>query len=298
MQLAEIAVFIAISDSGSLSAAGRKLGLTPMTVSRRLSSLEGTLGVRLLHRTTRSISLTPEGQAFLPYAQTMMDAEEAARRTLSPETNSATGLLRLTAPVVFGQSVIMPLIPALLANNPLLKVDCIFTDELVDISGAGIDVGIRIADLRDSSMVARKIAENPLVLCATPSYLERYGVPKTLEDLKAHSCIALHLMPQWSFEVDGAFKNFKADGVFSSSNVDVVRTACLQGLGITLLSYWDLRTQLADGTLIAVALADARPKVSSIWAVSSTRHYVPSRVQVFLDALQSAVDSADIQPFL
>jgi DNA-binding transcriptional LysR family regulator len=298
MQLSEIEVIVAIADAGSLSAAARKLGLTPMTVSRRLSSLEHELGVRLLHRTTRSVSLTAEGESFLPYALTMLDAHEGARRMLAPDSTSATGLLKLTAPIVFGQSVIMPFIPAMLADNPMLRIDCTFTDEMVDISGMGLDVGIRIADLSDSSMVARRVTENPLVLCATPDYLERKGTPTTLEDLKGHSCIALHLLPQWTFSAADKQKNFKPEGIFASSNVDVVRTACLQGLGITLLSFWDVRTQIADGSLQSIILTDAKPKVSNIWAVFPTRQYVPSRVKVFLEALQKAVENEDLTRFL
>lgn len=298
MHLSEIVVFVAIAESESLSAAARKLGLTPMTVSRRLSSLEGQLGVRLLHRTTRAVSLTPEGESFLPYALTMLDAHDAARRTLAPDSTSATGLLKLTAPVVFGQSVIMPLIPAMLADNPMLRVDCTFTDEIVDITGMGLDVGVRIADLSDSSMVARRVTANPLVLCAAPEYLRCHGTPSTLDDLKKHSCIALHLMPQWTFTSADTPKNFKPKGIFASSNVDVVRTACMQGLGITLLSFWDVRNQIADGSLQSVKLNDVKPKVSNIWAVSPTRQYVPSRVRVFLDALQQAVKSEDIKNFL
>ena len=298
MQLAEIAVFVAITDSRSLSAAARKLGLSPMTVSRRLTSLEDTLGVRLLHRTTRSVSLTPEGESFLPYAQTMLEAEEAARRTLATDSGSATGLLRLTAPVVFGHSVIMPFIPELIANNPLLRFDCVFSDSLIDIPGAGLDLGIRIADLRDSSMVARKITANPMVLCAAPSYLARYGLPKNLEGLKKHSCIALHLMPQWSFSADHVVRSHKPEGVFSSSNVDGVRTACLQGLGITLLSFWDVKAQLANGLLQLIELDGAKPKASNVWALFPTRQYIPARVQVFLKALQDAVDSPEMQDYL
>jgi DNA-binding transcriptional LysR family regulator len=217
---------------------------------------------------------------------------------LAPDSTSATGLLKLTAPVVFGQSVIMPFIPAMLADNPMLRIDCTFTDEIVDITGMGLDVGIRIAELSDSSMVARRVTENPLVLCATHDYLRRKGTPATLEDLKDHSCIVLHLMPQWRFLAADKQRNFKPKGVFASSNVDVVRTACLHGLGITLLSFWDVRTQIADGSLRSIILRDAKARMSNVWAVSPTRQYVPSRVKVFLEALQKAVENEDLKRFL
>ncbi|MGE8498069.1 MAG: LysR family transcriptional regulator [Pseudomonas sp.] len=289
MQISDVEVFRAIAASGSLSGAARRLGLTPMTVSRRLASLERELGVRLVHRTTRSVSLTAEGEVFLPYAQRMLDAEEAARVILRSNTGSASGLLKVTAPTVFGQAVIMPLIPALLADNPGLQVDLTLSDSVIDIVGLGLDVAIRIATLRDSALVARPLADNPRVVCASPDYLARRGMPTVLDDLRGHACIALHGMPYWPFVRQGESVSVRAQAAFSANSVEAVRTACRQGLGLAMLTYWDIREELLDGRLVQVELADVTPERLAISAVLPTRQQVPHRVRVFLERLEAAL---------
>ncbi|MGO2770562.1 LysR substrate-binding domain-containing protein [Pseudomonas taetrolens] len=292
MQIAEVEVFCAIALANSLSEAARRLGLSAMTVSRRLAALERELGVRLVHRTTRSVSLTPEGEVLLPYAKTMLEADEAARATLKTNTALASGMLRVTAPTVFGQAVIMPMIPALLAENPALQVSLTLSDSIVDIVGLGIDVAIRIATLRDSALVARTLAPNPRVVCASPDYLARHGTPATLEDLKHHACIGLHGMPYWPFVRGGESLSVRADATFSANSVEAVRSACKWGLGMAMLTYWDIRDELADGSLVRVELADAAAERLSITAVLPTRHHVPHRVRVFLDRLEQALTAS------
>ncbi len=290
MQIPEIEVFIGIAASGSLSEAARRLGLSAMTVSRRLASLESDLGVRLVHRTTRSVSITPEGEVFLPHARTMLKASETARATLKTDTRSAGGTLRVTAPTVFGQTVIMPLLPALLASNPTLSIDLTLSDSIVDIAGLGIDVAIRIATLRDSALVARTLAPNPRVVCASPDYLARFGTPETLDQLRHHQCIVLHAMPCWTFSKGGDPLSVRVHGSFSANSVEAVRTASRQGLGLAMLTYWDIRSELAQGVLKLVELNDAVPEQLSITAVLPTRQQVPHRVRVFVEHLETELN--------
>ena len=291
MQIPDVEVFRAIAQSGSLSAAARRLGLTPMTVSRRLASLEGELGVRLFHRTTRSVSLTAEGETFLPFATTLLEASEGARISLKSYAGTASGVLKVTAPTVFGQSVIMPLIPALLAEHPALRVDLTLSDSIVDIVGLGIDVAIRIATLRDSGLIARPLAPNRRVLCASPNYLERHGVPTTMDALLNHRRIALHGMPYWPFMRGGEPVAMRAEGVFSANSVEAVRMASRQGLGIAMLTYWDVRDDLDTGALHLVELEDVTPEELFITAILPTRQHVPHRVRVFLQHLETVLNS-------
>lgn len=291
MQIPDVEVFRAIAQSGSLSAAARRLGLTPMTVSRRLASLEGELGVRLFHRTTRSVSLTAEGETFLPFATTLLEASEGARISLKSYAGTAGGVLKVTAPTVFGQSVIMPLIPALLAEHPALRVDLTLSDSIVDIVGLGIDVAIRIAALRDSGLIARALAPNRRVLCASPNYLERHGVPTTMDALLNHRRIALHGMPYWPFMRGGEPVAMRAEGVFSANSVEAVRTASRQGLGVAMLTYWDVRDDLDTGALHLVELEDVTPEELFITAILPTRQHVPHRVRVFLQHLETVLNS-------
>lgn len=293
MQVSDVQVFDAIADTGSLSAAARRLGLTPMTVSRRLAALESELGVRLFHRTTRAVSLTAEGETFLPFAATLLQASEEAKACLKSSAGTASGVLKVTAPTVFGQSVIMPLLPALLAEHPALRIDLTLSDSIVDIVGLGIDVAIRIATLRDSALIARPLAPNPRVLCASPAYLKRYGTPTTMEALTNHRRIALHGMPYWPFMRAGEAVAIRADGVFSANSVEAVRTACREGLGMAMLTYWDVRDDLAAGNLCLLELADAMPEQLFITALLPTRQHVPHRVGIFLQRLEAALKASD-----
>lgn len=293
MQIPDVEVFSAIAESGSLSAAARRLGLAPMTVSRRLASLEGELGVRLFHRTTRSVSLTAEGEIFLPYATKLLEASEGARVSLKSNAGAASGVLKVTAPTVFGQAVIMPLIPALLEEHPALRVDLTLSDSIVDIVGLGIDVAVRISTLRDSTLIARPLAPNPRVLCASPIYLERYGIPATMDALLSHRRIALHGMPFWPFMRDGETVSMRAEGVFSANSVEAVRTASRQGLGVAMLTYWDIRDDLAAGSLCLVELEDVDPQQLFITAILPTRQHVPHRVGVFLQRLEAVLNPRD-----
>ena len=245
-----------------------------------------------MHRTTRSVSLTPEGDIFLPFSRTLLGASEAARVILKANAGTASGVLRVTAPTVFGQAVIMPIIPALLAEHPGLQVDLHLSDSIVDIVSLGIDVAIRIATLRDSELVARSLAPNPRVLCASPDYLAQHGAPTTLDDLRRHRCIALHGMPHWPFMRDGETVGFKGESVFSANSVEAVRTASIQGLGLAMLTYWDVRDDVEGNSLELVELEDAAPEQLFITAVLPTRQQVPHRVRVFLDRLEASLSNA------
>ena len=296
MQISDVEVFSAIAESGSLSAAARRLGLSPMTVSRRLATLEGELGVRLFHRTTRSVSLTAEGETFLPFATTLLEASEGARVSLKSNAGTASGVLKVTAPSVFGQSVIMPLIPDLLAEHPALRVDLTLSDSIVDIVGLGIDVAIRIATLRDSALIARPLAPNPRVLCASPAYLKHHGIPATMDALSGHRRIALHGMPYWPFMRDGDAVAIRAEGAFSANSVEAVRAASRQGLGVAMLTYWDVRDDLDAGTLRLIELQDVSPEQLYITAILPTRQHVPHRVGVFLERLESVLGTNGCLP--
>jgi len=285
MQTSDLRIFLAVAAAPNLSAAARQLDLGPMQVSRRLASLEDELGVRLFHRTTRSLSLTAEGEAFLPFAHTMTDAEESARGQLSPSGAGVAGVLRMTAPSVFGQAIVLPLAARLMEQFPALRIDLDLSDRVQDIVGQGFDLALRIAPLADSELVARRMAPNPRIICAAPGYLARYGRPTTLAQLETHQCIVLQTVPKWPLLVNGELQRRRMQGRVLTSSVDAARTAALLGMGVAMLTYWDVRQQLADGTLVKIGLEDAMMEDLSVWAVMPTRRYVPTRVKVFLDAL-------------
>lgn len=291
MNLQDVSLFLVITETRSLTQAAKRQGISAMAVSRRLAALENELGTRLLQRTTRSVSLTQEGAEFLPYAQALIDAEKGARALFSPTTRGATGLLRITAPSGFGRRNILPLVPELLAANPELSIDLQLSEDVVDIVGRGFDVAIRIAPLKDSTLIARKITDNPRVICASPGYLQTQGTPDVLDDLIQHNCLRLSSVPQWIFEREGEMIKTRVEGRFSSDNVEGIRDMCLKGLGIAQLTRWDVMKELCEGELIEISLSDVRPQALSVWALLPTTRYLPLRVSIFIDNLKGSLMS-------
>ncbi|MBP2198953.1 LysR family transcriptional regulator [Pantoea cypripedii] len=289
MNLNDIESFLMVSQTRSLTKAAERLGVTAMTVSRRLASLEDELGKRLLHRTTRAVALTDEGEEFLPYAKSLAEAERNARNLFSPDRPGVSGQLRVTAPTGFGRRNIIPLIPALMADNPDLKIELQLSDSITDLVGLGFDIAIRIAPLRDSRLVAHRLSDNPRVLCASPGYLLQSGNPIRLSDLHQHNCLRLSGVLQWSFIVDGHTSSITVDGRFSASNVESVRALCIEGCGIAQLSLWDVKEELLAGKLVAIELEDAKPQMLAVWALFPTTRHLPARVTVFLDRLKKSM---------
>lgn len=183
----------------------------------------------------------------------------------------------------------MPLISELLADNPELSIDLQLSEDVVDIVGRGIDVAIRIAPLKDSTLIARKIADSPRVICASPDYLKVNGMPTSVEDLKKHHCLRLSSVPQWIFERGGDVFRVRVEGRFISDNVEGVRELCAQGLGLAQLTRWDVMKEIRKGTLVEIELSDARPQDLSVWAVLPTTRYLPLRVSTFIDKLKSSL---------
>lgn len=294
MNLNDVEAFLMVSHTRSLTKAAERLGITTMTVSRRLAALEKELGRRLLHRTTRAVALTDEGEEFLPYAKVLAEAEQNAKNLFSQNKPGVTGQLRVTAPTGFGRRNIIPLLPGLMDENPDLKVELQLSDGITDLVGQGYDVAIRIAPLRDSRLVAHRLVDNPRILCASPAYLHRAGKPARIADLQHHNCLRLAGVLQWGFMVDGNISSLSVDGRFSGSNVEGVRALCVAGCGIAQLTLWDVREELLAGDLMTIELDDAQAQMLAIWALFPTTRHLPARVTLFLDALKKEIKSSKI----
>ena len=292
MDLADVALFRAIVNDRSLSAAARRMGMTPMMVSRRLAALETQIGARLFHRTTRSLSLTPEGEAFLPHAIALIEARDAAFESVSSTGSGLSGVLKVTAPNVIGHAIVVPVLTRLMADNPALKVSLTLSDGVIDIASLGLDVAIRVAPMKPSDIIATKIADNPYVLCAAPSYIARFGAPTTLDDLVSHPCISLHAIDAWPISRNGLVEQVRVSGPFSASTVDAVRAACIAGAGIAMTTYWDVHEQFQRGELLRIVLTDAELIELGIWAVFLKRAQMPVRVRFFIEALRQWLSDA------
>ena len=289
-----VAVFVEATRTGSLAAAARKLGLAPMAASRRLAALETDLGVRLVHRTTRALALTVEGEAFLPYAEAMMEDAANARAAVRPSVAGAAGLLRVTASLPFGRKVVSAMLPAFLAANPDLRVDLLLTDALVDIVAAGVDVAIRIAPLRDSMLIARRLADSPRRLYASPGYLAAFGKPRRLADLNEHQCLVLSGATHWTFAVGERMRRLRVAGRCSSNSIEALREACLRGLGLALLSEWNVTDDVTAGRLVPLPLDDAEPETLGIWALYPTARLVPPKARLFVEALKAHLEQGRV----
>jgi DNA-binding transcriptional LysR family regulator len=292
MDFLTLSVFVEAAGAGSLAAAARRLRIAPMAATRHLAALEKELGVRLMHRTTRSLALTNEGQTFLPHAQALLEEHDAALASMRQAASGASGLLRVTASSSFGRKVLAPAAVAFMKANPDVRVDLLLTDSVVDIVSEGLDLAVRIAKLSDTSLIARRLAPNPRGLFASPEYLRARRPPSTLADLRNHECLAIMGTTHWSFSGPDRTAAVKIDGRFTASTIEGVYQACIGGLGIALLSEWMAKEGLASGALAEVRLTDAAPEMLAIWAIYPTRRMVPAKVRLFIDALSSALNSA------
>lgn len=287
MDTDSLTVFVETVHAGSLSGAARRLGLTPMLATRRLAMLERELGVRLLHRTTRSSSPTSEGSSFLPFAEAMLEHAAGGRAMLRAATAGASGLLRVSTSVAFGRRILMPLIGRLLDENPELTIDLHMADGQVDLVAGGFDLAIRIAPLAENSLIARCLAPSPRLLVAAPTYLARHGTPARLADLRAHECLAFSGVRQWAFQRGDRESRITIAGRFHANTLDALHEACIEGHGLTILAEWNAATDLAAGRLVPVVLADAVPTPWTIWAVYPTAKQVLPKIRTFIAALEA-----------
>ncbi len=246
------------------------------------------MGIRLFHRTTRALTLTDEGERFLPYARTIMDAHIEARAALGVESGQVTGTLRLTASLAFGRKVVTPALIDFLKLHPQLEVNLVLSDHVLDLVAQGLDLAIRVTSrLRDSSLVARRLADNPRGLYAAPSYVAAAGMPQSLAELATHDCLPDGSTTFWTFRTGDRTIRQKIGGRLSTHSIDAIHQACVEGAGIALLSEWDVKEDLASGKLIPVPIANAKPEPMVIMAVYPSAHLLPSKVRLFIDYMRS-----------
>ncbi|MGF7483540.1 LysR substrate-binding domain-containing protein [Providencia sp. SP181] len=286
MDMRDIEIFSAVVSMGSFSRASRRLGISAMTTTRVIASLEQELGCRLFHRTTRAGSLTPEGEVLLPYVRSMLDMWESARTAVIPEPGTASGTLRLTCSNVFGRAIMVPLLHELQKIHPHVSIELICTDDHLDLVENGIDVAIRFTHPKDSTLVGRKLSENPRHLYSSPSYAEEFGHPTRLQELNSHRGIRALSMKHWPFMVGDELKQIGVPGNFACNSAEGVKAACTQGIGLALLSQWDVQKAVEAGALVRVTLEDATPQNLPIWALFPTAKCVPARVRVLIDLLE------------
>ena len=284
-------LFARVVEERSFTAAAERLGMRKSTVSRRLASLERELGVRLLHRTTRRLSLTDAGLAFYQRCARVTAEADAAAALAQGLGGAPHGTLRVNAPSVLGARYLAPAVGAFLQEFPQLKVELCVEDAQVDVLHGGYDVVVRVARKgplqAEASTAARKLATDRLVVCASPAYLRGRPRPELPEDLSQHHCLryaqnAPH--QEWRFTRDGEPAYVPVPSSFSSNNGEVLRAAALAGLGLAVVPHFSVADALQSGALVEV-LPDFRPAELAVWALTPERQGTPARARAFVDFL-------------
>ncbi|MBY6207813.1 MULTISPECIES: LysR family transcriptional regulator [Halomonas] len=283
-------LFVLAAETLNISAAGRQLGIAPAVASARLSKLETQVGADLLHRSTRKVSLSPEGAAFLPFAREMLAQADAGLEVLGKDSEDVVGRLRFAASSTFAQQYIAPILPEFLERYPGISVDLRLSDTQMNLIEGGYDLALRNYPIEDSSLKARKLADDRRILCASPGYLERYGIPTSPQQLAEHSLLVFQ---------DGAPRALAKHGVrtphtFPPAGIKPrvycddgasMRYAALAGVGITMHALWSVRHNLDQGNLIRVLPDYEVDDRSAIWLVYPKSSVVTAKVRVFIDFL-------------
>lgn len=285
---AELEFFVLLNRLGSLSAAARSLNITPPAATMRLASMEKRIGARLLNRSTRKISLTPEGELYLQQASRLIDELRELDEIVSGNRRAPRGLLRVNVPLGFGRTVIAPLVSIFAAQYPDVEVQLEVTDRPIDLIAQGFDLAIRFGELPDNRLNARRIMSNRRFICASPTYLEKFGTPKTIADLTRHRCI-IHRQNDdaygiWKFLIDGRSEIIKVHGALSSNDGDIVQGWALDGQGIVIRSEWDVAKYLESGRLRQILPEFALPS-ADLYAYYPSKQNLPARVRAFINFL-------------
>jgi DNA-binding transcriptional LysR family regulator len=286
-KLEEMAVFTAVARRGSFSAAARELGLSPSATSKLVTRLEERLGARLLQRTTRQVKLTEGGQAFLQRCVVILDDIEGAEELLAGYGREPKGVLTVNSTAGFATHCLLPLLPHFQSMYPNLQINLQVGPSAVDLIAAGVDVAVRMGELKDTSLVARKLCESRRIICASPGYLDTHGEPKSAADLEKHNCLRMSSTPafnQWRLKTSRGYKLIDATGDFSADKVDMLHLHALQGGGLVRLEEFIVEADIAAGRLVPL-LEKCNQEMQPVHAVFPHRQHLPSKVRVFVDYL-------------
>ena len=291
--LSAMAVFAAVVEARSFSEAARRLGVSKSAASKTVSALEDRLGARLLNRTTRRLSLTEAGQALHERAARIIADAEEAELAVTRLQDEPRGTLRVNAPMSFGWRHLAPALAAFQTQYPDLRVDLTLDDRIIDLVAEGFDMAVRIAALPDSSLVARKLAPNPRVVCGSPAYFERAGRPGRPQDLKAHNCLGYTYLAtgdRWRFDGPEGPATVQVTGSLYANNGDALLAAVRDGVGLALLPIFIVEEDLRAGRLEAV-LPECNDESSAVYAVYPASRHLSRKVRAFVDHLVASFGS-------
>ena len=282
-------IFTAVVEAEGFSAAARELGATPSSISRQIGELEDALGVRLLNRTTRRISLTEAGQVYYDRAKGILRNIDEANQAVAQLNGEPRGLLRLTSSNSFARRHILPHLPSFMARHPNVRIELSLTDEMVDIVEGGFDLGIRIGELKPSSLIARRLVGSPVVVYGSVEYLNRAGIPETPEDLAHHNCLVHTRHPKgdrWRFHGPDGMVEVKVSGDLRSNDGEALHEAVQNGLGLGRFPIWLSGPALEAGIIRAVLTGfRAEPSNLAVHVVYPPNRHLAPKVRSFVDFL-------------
>lgn len=285
--LAAMGLFRRVVEVGSFSAVARETGQSQPTVSRSVSELEYRLGTKLINRSTREINMTDAGKQYYDYCIRFLDDLSEVEANIRNSQSQLKGTLRVNTPVTYGRMEIVPLLWEFYENYPDLNIDLMMDDHYVDLVKEGVDVMIRVGPLPDSSLIARKICDSPRVIVASQDYIDSYGEPKTLQDLKRHNCIVYTLLTtqnEWHFLGPNGKEKIRVQGRFSTNNPDSIREAVIAGIGIAVTPEWLVKDYLKQNKL-NIILREYTPTPFEVHALYPERQFVTARVRYFIEYL-------------
>lgn len=288
---AEMLAFVTAAEMGTLSAAARNLQISPAMLGRRIMSLERRLDAKLLHRTSRHMSVTEQGAIFLERCRALIDDVESAEHSAFPDPSRAKGVLSVIAPAYFGRHHVAPLVSRFVEQHPDVHVSFDLTNNVIDPVHAGHDLCIRIGNVIDPDFTGVRLAENRRVVCAAPEYLDRYGVPARLQDLASHDCATVNLPSglhrDWLFQEDGRIVSVKIDGKFDCNDGEMLAHWVRQGRCLAWRSTWEIERYLVSGELVSVLDNFALPTFD-IYAIYPRARPLTANVVLFIETLKAA----------
>lgn len=275
--------FVAVAKTDSFTAAGKRLNISTAQVSRQVSQLENRLQTKLLYRTTRKVSLTEEGAVYFRHCQQVLEGLDEAERAISSLQHTPHGLIRITAPVTYGERFVMPVVTDFMQQFPAVEVICELTNRQLDLVEGGYDLAIRLGRLPDSSMIAKRLSSRQQYVCASPSYIEQYGEPQTLADLSEHNCL-LGSQPHWYFIEADKIRSIKVQGSLQCSSGMSLLDAAIKGVGMVQLPGYYVKQAISDGSLRALLTSYQQPK-EGIWALYPQNRHLSAKVRLLVDKL-------------
>jgi DNA-binding transcriptional LysR family regulator len=280
-----IPVFVAVVENDGFSAASRALGISKSAVSKRINQLENHLGVRLLHRTTRKLSLTEAGERYFEHAAQALTAAGQAEDAVTELQGEPQGKLKISSPMSFGRLHVAPLITIFMKRYPKILIDLVMDDRNIDLVAEGFDLAIRSGDMPASTLIARKLAPLRQVLCASPDYIDRYGMPVTPSELGERNCILFSYSGdanEWTLNKDGKSDSVLVSGSYRVNNSEAILVALREGIGIGRIPTFIAGPDLREGNLVRILESYHIPD-HIFYAVFPERQYLPAKVRAFLD---------------